>query len=131
MKKSIPIIVVSMLVIGTCIFWLLNSGSLASGDIVQLGIVVILIILGLIVAWKRVTAEKRGQPAEDEMSKKIMQKASSTAYFISIYLWLVVMYLADKTDKPHDIMFGWGILGMGILLALCYLFYYFRGIRHE
>jgi hypothetical protein len=60
-----------------------------------------------------------------------MQKAAALSYFISIYLWLVIMYLTDKLKIETDVMFGWGILGMAVIFASSWFFFHFRGIRNE
>jgi peptidoglycan/LPS O-acetylase OafA/YrhL len=83
------------------------------------------------VAFRRIGSEKRGQPAEDEFSKKVMQKAAALSYFVSLYLWLGIMYLADKLKTETDVMFGWGILGMAVIFGASWLFYNFRGIKDE
>jgi hypothetical protein len=41
------------------------------------------------------SSAKRGQPAVDEFSKRILQKAAALSYYISICLWLLIIYLTD------------------------------------
>jgi peptidoglycan/LPS O-acetylase OafA/YrhL len=66
---------------------------------------------------------------EDELSKKILQKASSTAYYISLYMWLVFIYMSDKTKMETHTFIGAGILGMAVLFCVCWIFYKIRGMK--
>ena len=60
----------------------------------------------------RLKSERRREPVEDELSIKIMRKASSAAYYISIYMWLVFMYISDKIELESHSLIGVWILGM-------------------
>ena len=131
MKKSYLALLVSGLVLISVLIWLINSNINGSEEILQIGIIFILIAFGLFVGIRRLLSEKKKLPSEDEMTKKIMTKASSISYFISIYLWLVIMYIADKKEVEIEILFGWGILGMGLILAITWIVIYFVGIKSE
>ena len=131
MKKSILAIIVSILVLATTILWITKSVPWNFGESIQFIIILVLVLFGLYVAFRRIGSEKRGQPAEDEYSKKVMQKAAALSYFVSLYLWLGIMYLADKLKTETDVMFGWGILGMAVIFGVSWLFYNFRGIKDE
>jgi peptidoglycan/LPS O-acetylase OafA/YrhL len=131
MKKSILAIIVSILVLATTILWITKSVPWNFGESIQFIIILVLVLFGLYVAFRRIGSEKRGQPAEDEFSKKVMQKAAALSYFVSLYLWLGIMYLADKLKTETDVMFGWGILGMAVIFGVSWLFYNFRGIKDE
>jgi peptidoglycan/LPS O-acetylase OafA/YrhL len=131
MKKAVLPIVVSLMVLATTVVWILNAGLVNWGENLQFIVIFVLVAFGIYVGYRRFTSEKRGQPAEDEFSKKVMQKAAALSYYISIYIWLVIMYLADKLKTESDVMFGWGILSMAIVFALSWGYYNFRGIRNE
>lgn len=129
MKKAILPVVISILVVISLIVWIVNDPGLKSSDNIQFIIILLLVIFGFYFGYRRITSEKRGEPAEDELSKKVLQKAAALSYYLSLYLWLVIMYLTDKLKNDPEVMFGWGILGMGIIFAISWLFYNFRGIR--
>jgi peptidoglycan/LPS O-acetylase OafA/YrhL len=131
MKKSMLAIIVVVLVILSSLLWILNAETLVMGEGLQFLIIAALVVFGLFFAYRRLTSEKRGEPVEDEFSKKVVQKAAAFSYYVSIYLWLVIMYLTDKLKPETDIMFGWGILGMAVVFALSWLYFNFRGIRNE
>jgi hypothetical protein len=89
----------------------------------------ILIGFGAFFGLSRLRSAKRGEPPEDELSKKILQKASSVSYYISIYMWLGFGYLSDKTKIESHTLIGAGILGMAILFFACWIFYKIRGMK--
>jgi len=80
---------------------------------------------------KRLLSFKRGEPVEDELSKKILLKASSISFYVSIYLWLFIMYYSDKTQLESHTIIGMGILGMSIIFAIAWVVTYLRGIKNE
>ncbi len=132
MKSSYLVFGVAALVVISIVFWLSNSPAITeSFEFVQLGVIVLLIGFGVFVGLRRLGSERRGQPAEDELTKKMMQKASSISYFISIYLWLGIMYISDKGWVETEELFGIGIIGMGLILVISWGIIYMTGLRHE
>jgi hypothetical protein len=130
MKKSFPALIISTLVLISTVLWVTSSKTtLNFGSIAQIGIILVVISIGAYVGITRLKSEKRGEPAEDEMSKKILQKASSTSYYISLYVWLGVMYYSDKTKLETHSLIGAGIVGMAIVFCACWVFYKIRGMR--
>lgn len=131
MKKAALAIVVTLLVLVSTLVWIITAGPESWGERTQYLVIFLLVAFGFFMAYRRLTSARRGEPADDELSKKVVQKAAALSYFISIYWWLVIMYLTDKIKKETDVMFGWGILGMAIIFALCWVYFNFRGIRNE
>jgi ABC-type transport system involved in multi-copper enzyme maturation permease subunit len=132
MKRSYLLFIVALVVIVTSGLLFFNSNwNTGSFELIQFGVIALLVAFALWIGLSRFKSERRGEPAEDELSKKIMTKASSLAYFISIYMWLVIMYLTDRNKYETDLMFGTGILGMGVIFAVCWIIIRIRGVRGE
>jgi peptidoglycan/LPS O-acetylase OafA/YrhL len=131
MKKSILAIIVSVLVLVTTIIWFTKAVPGNVGEYLQFGVILIIVLFGLYVGYRRLSSEKLGQPAEDEFSKKVMQKAAALSYYISLYLWLVIMYLTDRLKAETDVMFGWGILGMAVIFGGSWVYFNFIGIKND
>ena len=131
MKKSIFAITVSILVLATTILWFTKIIPGNVGEYLQSGVILILVLFAFYLGYRRLSSEKLGQPAEDEYSKKVVQKAASLSYYISLYIWLIIMYLTDKFKAETDIMFGWGILGMAITFGVSWVYFNFRGIKND
>lgn len=131
MKKSGLVFLVVILVVVSTILWIAKSGALAGIDVLQIGVIAILVILAVVFGYRRLTSERRGEPAEDELSKKVMMKASAWAYFISLYMWVFMIWLKDRVTFDTEQLLGTGILAMAVIWALCWLVVYWRGIRDE
>lgn len=132
MKKSILIFIVSFLVITGLGFWIYYSEEpFKLGDKVQIIVIGLLVIFAVILGINRFKSTREGLPPEDELSKKITQKAASISYYISLYLWLAIMYIGNDHNEDPERLFGSGIIGMAIVFALSWLYYKFIGLKNE
>jgi hypothetical protein len=130
MKKIILIFAIAAIVLISVLIWLLISKTAGSSpEIVTVTIVLVLVGFSLYTGAERIKSRIRKEPAEDELSKKIMTKASSLSYYISIYLWLFIMYISDKTAMPTHSLISGGILGMAVVFFFCWLGTKYFGIR--
>jgi peptidoglycan/LPS O-acetylase OafA/YrhL len=131
MKKIIPVLVVSLLVIGATILWISGSEfSLPTAEIVQFIVIFLLVGFGIYVAINRLRSVRRGEPAEDELSKRILQKASSLSYYISLYLWVAMIYIKDRITVDTEVLLGSGILGMAVIWAVLVIWFKVRGLKN-
>ena len=132
MKKSVIVFIVAALVLITTLFWIFSvSGPIKPMEYVNLGVIIVVVAFALLLGYKRLSSAKKGEPAEDEMSRKVMQKASSLSFYISLYLWLAIGYFSDRFNYETHTVIGAGILGMAVTFAICWVVIYFRGIRNE
>ncbi len=132
MKKYVLILIIILIVIASIILWMLSSsGSINLNNTGPFLIVFAIPALALMVGWGKIKSLKRGEPVEDEMSKKILQKASSLSFYISIYAWLVISYLSDEFQAETSTIIGGGIITMAIIFVLSWVFYRIKGIRNE
>ncbi len=131
MKKSYLLIFMALAVVFTTGVWLFTTGFAVSQlGVIKFGVIGLLFAFALFIVFSRFKSERRGEPAEDELSKKIMMKASSLAFYISIYFWLGLMYYSDREpDEPRHLI-GMGILGMAVIFAVCWLVIRWRGIKN-
>lgn len=132
MKKALLVFIVAALVLVTVGIWIFSvRGAIKPFDLVSFGVTILVIAFAVFVGFKRLNSARRGEPAEDELSKKVMQKTASLSYYISLYWWLVIMYFADKLNYETHSFIAAGILGMAVIFAVCWLVFNFRGIRNE
>ena len=121
------ILIISILVIVTgalFAFTAFSKGEVAGGI---LGIIIALIILAFaVIVYSRGTKDlKKGFPLQDERSRKVLDKASSRAFYISLYLLLLVGFLSDKIISFRDVSQATGItVGIMALLFLLFWLYY-------
>ncbi len=131
MKKAVIVFIVTALVIATTVVWILSSSDFKLIDIANFGVIFFLVALAILLGYRRLSSARRGEPTEDELSKKVMRKASSLAYYISLYLWLLIMFLSDKLNYETHTIIGMGILGMAVVFAVCWLIVNFTGVKNE
>jgi len=132
MKKAVIVFIVAALVLATVGLWIFSSsGNFKPADIASFGIIILVVVFAVFIGVKRLTSAKRGEPPEDELSKKVMRKTSSLSYYISLYLWLAIMYFSDKFNYETHTIIGIGILGMAVVFSVCWIVINFTGIRNE
>jgi len=130
MKKTILILIISALVLITLIIWAVNKPGTTT-DIISIIIVVLLVGLGLYAGISRLISFKKKEAMEDELTKTIMTKASSYAFYVSIYLWLLIMYISDKTSLETHSLIGGGIAGMALIFLISWIAIKMFGIKSE
>ena len=132
MKKAMIVFILAAVVLITTGLWFFSgTNNLNPADFAGLGVIILVVGFAVFVGFKKLGSAKRGEPSEDELSKKVMQKTAALSYYISLYLWLVLAYFSDKTKLETHTVFAIGILGMAITFALCWVIFNFRGIRNE
>ena len=123
------ILIISLLVIITGALFAVTAfrkGEVAGGI---LGILIALIILAFaVIVYSRGTKDlKKGFPIQDERSRKVLDKASSRAFYLSLYLLLLIGFLSDKIISFRDVSQATGIsVGCMALLFLGFWAYYNR-----
>ncbi len=132
MKKAVLVFVVAAMLLVTVGLWIANtSGDLGFTDIAGFGVIILVVAFAVFIGFKRLASAKRGEPTEDELSRKVMRKTSSLAFYISLYLWLAIMYFSEKINCETHTIIGIGILGMAVIFAVCWLILNFTGIKNE
>jgi len=125
--RLIAILIVSLFVITTGIFFAKQSftrGNITGGI---LGIIIAAIILIFaIIVYKRGNKDmKGGFPLKDERSKKVMQKAMSMSFLVSLYLLLAIGFLSEDMLKFRDVSQATGLAvgGMALLFLIFWIYY--------
>ncbi len=108
---------------------LFSYQSFAQGEImggVLAAIIALIIIVFALFVYKRGNQDiKNGFPIKDERSRRVMEKASSTAFYISLYLLLAVGFLSEEMIPFRDVSQATSIsVGcMALLFAGCWAYY--------
>jgi peptidoglycan/LPS O-acetylase OafA/YrhL len=132
MKKAIIVFLVAALVLIATGLWIFSSsGNLKSFDLLTFGIIILVVGFALFIGFKRLTSAKRGEPAEDELSKKILMKTAAWSYYISLYLWVAMLFIKDRVSLDTEELIGAGILGMALSWVILWLIFHFKGVRNE
>ena len=92
-----------------------------------LGIVIAIIILMFaVIVFKRGNRDlKKGFPLKDERSKKVIEKASSMAFYVTLYMLLAIGFLSEDVIKFRDISqaTSLGVAGMALLFMIFWAYY--------
>ena len=132
MKKAVLVFIIAALVLLTTALWFYSSKtSFKPMDLLQFGIIILVVIFAVYMGFKRLGSVIRGEPVEDELSKKILQKTAALSYYISLYLWLFLMYIQDKVKLETHTTMAIGMLGMAVTFGICWLIFNFRGIKND
>jgi len=132
MKKERIMAAFAVLVTATILVWLLNSERVENvRSILMIGIPVVILIFAILVVVKRWKAAKNKLPAEDELSKRIQQRGAATSFYVSLYLWLALMFFEENIDLERSTLIGAGIVGMAIIYALSWLFHRYLTPSHD
>jgi peptidoglycan/LPS O-acetylase OafA/YrhL len=132
MKRVWIAFAVAFLVLATSAIWFFGTEDHNVGfEIVSFGVIIVLAGLGLLFAFRRLSSVKRGEPQEDELSKRILQKSSAWSYYISLYMWVFMIWLKDRVTLDTEQVLGAGILSMAVIWFACWIVIRSRGIRNE
>ena len=138
MRKAILTAVLAVLVVGTIGLWIFNTErssdtglSLNGSSILMIAVALVILVYGALVILKGIRDVKNKLPSQDELSKKIMLRGAATAFYVSLYLWLAIMFFEERIELERSSLIGAGILGMAIIFALSWLYHRFIGRAHE
>jgi peptidoglycan/LPS O-acetylase OafA/YrhL len=132
MRKTIFIAVLSVSVLVSMIFWLLRSEiTINLKESSLMIILLVVVVFAIFFAFRRLKSAKQNLPAEDEMSKKILRKGAATSYYVSMYMWLAIMYFEDRIDLERSTLIGKGILGMALIYALSWIYHNYIRRSHD
>ena len=132
MKRTYLIFIVAAFVVASVALWFFSvKTKFQPYDLLQFGVILILVAFAIFIGFKRLGSAKRGEPPEDEMSKKVMQRTAALSFYISIYLWLAIMYFSDRIKLESHSLIGAGILGMAVVFAVCWLVIHFGGVKND
>lgn len=136
MKKIfLPVFILTYVVILAGI-GILQTGTIDSSnnhsltEYIFIGVISILFLIGIILSIKRYRSEKQGLPVDDEMSIKIVNKSASYSYYLSLFLWLVIIFIQSRTNLVGSILMGYGIIGMATTFILCFIYFNFKGVKN-
>jgi len=132
MKKGILMIILAVMVIASVVLWFVKTTKeIQLEDIAKFGVILLVVGFAVVVAFKKIRSAKADLPSEDELSKKVMQKAASLAYFVSLYWWLILGFFSERIKLETHSQIGIGIIGMAVLLATFWFYYNYKGKFNE
>lgn len=132
MKKSSTIFIIAGLVLLTSGLWLFKSFEfLNTMDYLHFGVITLIFGFAIFIGLKRLRSEKRGEPVEDELSKKLIQRTAATSYYISLYIWVFLIFFKDRVEFETEELLGTGILAMAVTFGISWLILNSKGIKND
>jgi len=130
--RLMVIVIVSIFVIITGSLFAFKSFENGKIVGVVLGVMVaIIILIFALMVYKRGNSDlKNGFPLKDERSQKVMQKAMSMAFLVSLYMLLAIGFLSEDVIQFRDVSQATsvGIGGMALLFLIFWIYYNNSGI---
>ena len=132
MKKSVIIFVLVALVLLTTTLWITCAKfEWNISEIVIIGIMVIVAGYAIFIGSQRSKSQLTHKPVEDELTRKVTTKSSSLSFYISLYMWLFILYMSDRTIMTSSTLIGAGIGGMALIFLFCWIGFKVYGMKDE
>jgi hypothetical protein len=94
------------------------KGMLKVLQLIIWGVINVYLIFTEVDAIKR---RSQNEPLKDELTKKIRIKASSYAFYISIFWWMLIMFFGEKLDVNVTTIIVYGIAGMSLAFIFSWI----------
>ena len=134
MKKIfLPVFIITYVVIlaGIGIFQTgMIDGSHKLTEYIFVGVISILFLIGIILSIKRYRSDKQELAIDDEMSIKIVNKSASFSFYLSLFIWLILIFIKSRTNLDGNILIGYGIIGMAVTFIICLTYFNFKGVNN-
>lgn len=131
-RSSITSFIGSAVVVALLVYWAYQSEKpFDLTAYVIFGACILIVGLGLYFKIGNLKNVKAGLEPTDELSKRIKEKAAAKAFEVSIFMWVLgVLFFAD-IDPASKVMIGLGVMGMGLVFLITWLYYSKVGISDE
>jgi hypothetical protein len=132
MKKVILSLALAILCLILLLYFIVFKSGTYSLEIVVVPYLIVVFVFGLYMGVSRLLSLRKSEPIDDEMSKKIKMKAASYSYYISLYMWMfMIFFLKDKINLDKDELIGFGIVCMSFIFIVTWSILKMKGIKSE
>lgn len=120
--KSFLVFYFSFLILALAGIGLYQNNSLPRFmEYLHISLIICIVTIGLLQGYKMLHARKLQQPADDELSVKVLHRAALISYLVSLNIWAILIYIGSKTEVDPFILFGTGIFGMVVIFAVSWV----------
>ena len=98
-------------------------------ELIHMVMIAILFIMGIIYGIKRIRSTKEGLPEDDELSKKIVRKSAGISFYITLFIWLILLFIQSFIDIDSRVLFSFGFVGMSLTFVITWLITNSCGIK--
>lgn len=100
-------------------------------EYVFVGVLIIFFLVGIYLAYKRTKRKSQGFPYEDELSRKVTRSAAAVSYFLSLFLWLTLIYIQTHSSIDINLMLIIGMTGMSAFFIISWFIINKTGVENE
>jgi len=119
----------TMVMLAACAFaaaglavWAFGStGDRGPWEWVSVTAALLLVGLAAASAGRRLREQRSGEPDEDELSRAVMRKASSLAYYLSLCAWFALELFSGRLGLDAESLIGVGIAAMALAFFVSWL----------
>jgi hypothetical protein len=131
-SKGLLLAVVALSVSATLGMWVYNTMTpVHLGEILLFSGIGLIVLASIYMAYTRLRSERAGLPGEDELSRRIMEKASARGFIAAIWiLTAMVMFTVDTQLRP-DLVLGIAIVLIGLAWMGLWFYYNWQGVEGE
>jgi hypothetical protein len=131
MRKAVILFnLAAILFISVALWILIANFDGGFQDILSVSGVTIMLGFTIYFVISKIRSANRKEPCEDELSKTIMTKASSLSFYISVFFWLFLLFVGDKTTMQTHNLIGTGIMGMSLIFLFSWAGVKFFGLKN-
>lgn len=131
MRKAMLTFIIAGIVLASAGIWFFSPWAKSPVELVQFGVIGLVVAFGFFLAFRRLSSARRGEPLEDERSRNVLRKTAALSYYISLYLWVFILFIKDRIAYDTEVLLGSGILGMAVAFAVSWFFFQFSGGHEE
>jgi len=122
--KAMMMMVLAVIIASSFIVYAITSGNIGYSLVLLVIATVLLVVFGLF-AIRRYRDAEKGLPLEDERSRKVMEKATSRSFLVSLYTLLFIGWLSEDIVHFRDVSQATSavILVIAISFFICWVYY--------
>lgn len=131
-KVFLPIFILTWTLVLTGL-WIIQPSKSTSTALEYIFVVVIFLffLLGGYLGYGRMKRKKQGLPEEDELSIKIAQKSAAISFYLSLVLWLTLIFIQSHFFIDIKWLLSFGMIGMAIIFVISWLIINNQGIDEK
>ena len=133
MKKIfLPIFILTWTLVLTGLWIIQPTNSTSSVlEYIFVGVIFLFFLLGSFFGYARMKRKKQGLPEEDELSRKIAQKSAAISFYLSVVLWLTLIFIQSHFFIDIKWLLSSGMIGMAIIFVISWLIINNQGIDEK
>jgi hypothetical protein len=106
-----------------------DTTMLLVSEILHMVMILVLFILGIIQGVKRKRATEEGFPEDDELSEKIVRKSAGISFYLTLFIWLILLFINSFVEVDSRLIFSYGFIGMSLTFVITWLVINSQGIK--